>query len=99
LRISANRQNDRHEAVPLVLLIIAAAFGSASPNLGDSYDKVEDSYRNLPERHLRDDGCVSILYRKGRYLNFVILANGRSVSERYSRVKRTDLSEMRLQDS
>jgi hypothetical protein len=52
----------------VVLLIIAAALGSASANLGDSYDKVEDSYGNLLERHLRDDGSVSVLYRKGRYL-------------------------------
>src|SRR6266699_5790484 len=65
-------------------------------NLSDSYDKVDDSYGNLVERHLLDDGTVSVLYHKDRYLYFVIFADGRSVLERYSHVKGTDLCEKEI---
>jgi hypothetical protein len=77
-------------------LTVVTALSSVRGNLGDSYDKVEDSYRNLVERHLRDDGTVSVLYHKDRYLYFVIFANGRSVLERYSHIKDTDLSEREI---
>jgi len=77
----------------LILLIGAS---SALANLGGSDDKIEDSYGNLIERHLLDDGTVSILYHKDRYLYFVIFAEGRSVLERYSHVKGTDLSEKEI---
>ncbi len=65
-------------------------------NLGDGSDKVENLYGNLVERHLRDDGSVSVLYHKDRYFYFVIFANGRSVLERYSHIKGTDLSEKEI---
>jgi hypothetical protein len=48
------------------------------------------------ERHLRDDGTVSVLYHKDRYLYLVIFANNRSVSEAYFHVKGTDLSEKEI---
>jgi hypothetical protein len=83
----------------VVPLIIAAAFSSASANLGDNYHKVEDSYRNLLERHLRDDGSVSALYRKGRYLSFVIFANGRSVRKAIPTSSVPISPKRRLQDS
>src|SRR5204862_5315844 len=77
----------------LILLIGAS---SALANLGGSDDKSEDSYGNLIERHLLDDGTVSILYHKDRYLYFVMFAEGRSVLEKYSHVKGTDLSEKEI---
>jgi hypothetical protein len=77
-------------------LIVVMGLSSVFANLGDSYDKVDASYGNLVERHLRDDESVSVLYHKGGYLYFVIFAKGRSVSERYSHVKGTDLSEREI---
>ena len=65
-------------------------------NLGDGSEKVDDSYGNLVQRRLRDDGTVSVLYHKDRYLYQVIFANGRSVSETYFNVKGTDLSEKEI---
>jgi hypothetical protein len=50
----------------------------------------------LVQRRLRDDGTVSVLYHKDRYLYEVIFANGRSVSETYFNVKGTDLSEKEI---
>jgi hypothetical protein len=80
----------------VVLLAIFTAVSLLWASLGDSDDKIEDSYGNLVERHLLDDGTVSILYHKDRYLYFVLFANGRSVLERYSHVKGTDLSEKEI---
>src|SRR5213596_594730 len=79
-----------------VFLILLIGVSCAWANLSDSYDKVDDSYGNLVERHLLDDGTVSVLYHKDRYLYFVIFAEGRSVLERYSHVKGTDLSEKEI---
>jgi hypothetical protein len=80
----------------VLVLALFAALSSVRANLNDNYDKVDDSYGNLVERHLLDDGTVSVLYRKDRYLYFVIFADGRSVLERYSHVKGTDLSEKEI---
>jgi hypothetical protein len=79
-----------------LILALFAALSSVRANLNDSYDKLDDSYGNVVERHLLDDGTVSVLYRKDRYLYFVIFADGRSVLERYSHVKGTDLSEKEI---
>ncbi len=79
--------------------LFLAVFTSASPvcaNLGDGGDRIDDSYGNLVERHLRDDGTVSTLYHKDRYLYFVVFDNGVSVLERYSHAKGTDLSEKEI---
>ena len=76
----------------LVLLAILATLTCGWANLGDGSDKIDDSYGNLVQRRLRDDGTVSVLYHKDRYLYQVIFANGRSVSETYFNVKGTDLS-------
>jgi hypothetical protein len=65
-------------------------------NLGDGYEKVDDSYGNIVQRKLRDDGTVSVLYHKDRYLYQVTFADGRSVSESYFHVKGTDLSEKEI---
>src|SRR5437867_6688092 len=79
-----------------VFLILLIGVSCAWANLSDSYDKVDDSSGNLIERHLLDDGTVSVLYHKDRYLYFVIFANGRSILERYSHIKGTDLSEKEI---
>jgi len=50
-------------------------------SLGDNYEKLEDSYGSIGERRLRDDGTVSILYHKDRYLYLVIFGDGHSISE------------------
>ena len=80
----------------VVLLTIFTALSTVCASLGDSDDRIDDSYGNLVERHLLDDGTVSVLYHKDRYLYFVIFANRRSVLERYSHVKGTDLSEKEI---
>lgn len=79
-----------------VVLAILATVTCVWANLGDSSDKVDDSYGNLVQRRLRDDGTVSVLYHKDRYLYQVIFANGRSISETYFNVKGIDLSEKEI---
>ena len=76
----------------VLFLTILTGVSSVRANLGDSDDKIEDSYGNLVERHLLDDGTVSTLYHKDRYLCFVLFDNRRSVLERYSRTDGRDLS-------
>ena len=80
----------------VVVLTVFTALSSVWSNLGDGADRIEDSYGNLIERQLRDDGTVSTLYQKDRYLYFVIFDNGVSVLERYSRVNGADLSEKEI---
>jgi hypothetical protein len=80
----------------LVVLAVFIALSSVRANLGDSDDRIDDLYGNLVERQLRDDGMVSVLYHKDRYLYLVIFANNRSVSETYFHVKGTDLSEKEI---
>src|SRR6266404_1667569 len=77
----------------LLVLPVLASWSSVWANLGDSGEKIEDSYGAIIERHLHDDGTVSVLYHKDRYFYEVIFAEGRSVSEMYFHVKGTDLSE------
>jgi len=79
-----------------IVLAILATLTCGWANLGDGSDKVDDSYGNLVQRRLRDDGTVSVLYHKDRYLYEVIFANGRSVSETYFNVKGIDLSEKEI---
>ena len=80
----------------IVALTILVGSSSASANLGDGSDRIDDLYGNLVQRRLRDDGTVSVLYHKGQYLYLVIFANDRSISESYSHVKGTDLSEKEI---
>jgi len=80
----------------VVALTILGASSSASANLGDSSDRIEDLYVNLDQRRLRDDGTVSVVYHKDQYVYLVIFANDRSISESYSHVKGTDLSEKEI---
>ena len=77
-------------------LTISAGVSSVCASLGDGADRIDDSYGKLAERHLRDDGTVSALYHKDRYLYFVVFENGVSVLEKYSRVDGADLSEKEI---
>ena len=80
----------------LILLAILVTSTCGWANLGDASDKVDDSYGNLVQRRLRDDGAVSVLYHKDRYLYQVTFVNGRSVSEAYFNVKGTDLTDKEI---
>src|SRR5438132_4121945 len=82
--------------VKQLLIFVLAIFTTLTcswASLGDNYEKLEYSYGSIGERRLRDDGTVSILYHKDRYLYLVIFADGRSVSETFFHTKGTDLSE------
>jgi hypothetical protein len=80
----------------LILVAIFATSTCGWANLGDSSDRVDDAYGNLVQRRLRDDGTVSLIYHKDRYVYEVIFANDRSVSETYFHVKGTDLTEKEI---
>ena len=80
-------------ALVLALYIIAS---SASANLGENSERIEDRYGTIVQRRLRDDGTVSVVYTKGRYLYMVTFANSRSISESYSRVNGKDLTEKEI---
>lgn len=80
----------------VVVATVVTVSNSAWANLGDKSDRIDDLYGNLVERKLRDDGTVSVLYGKGRYLYRVIFANDRSISESYSHTNGKDLSEREI---
>jgi len=80
----------------VLLLAISAGVSSVCANLGDGGDRIDDSYGNLVERHLRDDGTITTLYHKDPYLYFVVFDNQVSVLEKYSRVDGADLSEKEI---
>src|SRR5438045_6526619 len=80
-------------ALVLALCVIAS---SASANLGDNSERIEDAYGTIVQRRLLDDGKVSVVYAKARYLYMVTFANSRSISESYSRAKGKDLSEKEM---
>jgi len=79
-----------------VALTVITASSSVWASLGDGSDRIDDLYGDLVQRQLRDDGTVSVLYHKGQYLYLVIFANDRSVSESYSHMNGTDLSEKEI---
>jgi len=80
----------------VVAAIVVALSNSVLAYLGDGSDRIDDLYGNLVQRRLRDDGSVSVLYHKDRYLYLVIFVNDRSVSESYSHMKGTDLTEKEI---
>jgi hypothetical protein len=80
----------------VVALTVTTVSSSLWGNLGDGSDRIDDLYGNLVQRQLRDDGSVSVLYHKDRYLYLVIFANDRSVSESYSHMNGTDLSQKEI---
>jgi hypothetical protein len=79
-----------------LFLAISTGVTSVWANVGDTDERIEDSYGSVVQRHLRDDGTVDMLYRKDRYLYFVIFDKRVSVLERYSRVDGADLSEKEI---
>src|SRR5437870_12819945 len=82
--------------VVVAALTVVTGLSSVLANLGDGSDRFDDLYANLVQRRLRDDGAVSVLYHKDQYLYLVIFANDRSISESYSHIKGTDLSEKEI---
>src|SRR5205823_11483533 len=83
------------QSVALVLAFCVIA-SSASANLGDNSERIEDAYGTIVQRRLLDDGKVSVVYSKARYLYMVTFANSRSISESYSRANGKDLSEKEI---
>lgn len=81
------------------MVLIVAALVAASPvcaRLGDTSDKIEDSYGTILQRRLRDDGTVSVVYHRDGYLYLVTFGNDRSISESYSHLKGNELSEREI---
>jgi len=83
------------QLIPLVLTLCLIA-GPVSANLGANSEVIEDAYGAIVQRRLRDDGKVSVVYTKGRYLYMVTFADSRSITESYSRANGTDLSEKEI---
>ena len=83
------------QSITLVLAFCVIA-SSASANLGANSELVEEAYGTIVQRRLRDDGTVSVVYAKGRYLYMVTFADQRSISESYSHMNGTDLSEKEI---
>jgi len=81
-----------------IALVLAGCVisSSALANLGANSEMIEDAYGTIVQRRLQDDGKVSVVYTKGRYLYMVTFANSRSISESYSRVNGKDLSEKEI---
>ena len=89
------RMERMKQSITLVLALCIIA-SSASANLGADSERIEDAYGTIVQRRLRDDGKVSVVYAKGRYLYMVTFADSRSVSESYARANGTDLSEKEI---
>ena len=81
-------------------IALVLAFGlvssSALANLGANSENIEDAYGTIVQRRLRDDGKVSVVYTKDRYLYMVTFADQRSILESYSRADGKDLSEKEI---
>src|SRR6185436_14916525 len=95
VRTPANVTMKLKHSIPLVLALCLMA-SSVSANLGANSEVIEDAYGTIVQRRLRDDGKVSVVYTKGRYLYMVTFANSRSISESYSRANGKDLSEREI---
>ena len=89
------RMERMKQSIALILALCVIA-SSASANLGDNSERIEDAYGTIVQRRLLDDGKVSVVYTKDRYLYMVTFANSRSISESYSRVNGKDLSEREI---
>src|SRR5436309_7504430 len=94
--LSNVRVEHMKQSIALVLAFCIIAI-SASANLGDYSERIEDAYGTIVQRRLRDDGTVSVVYAKNRYLYMVTFANNRSISESYSRVTGAGLSEREIE--
>ena len=83
------------QSIPLVAALCLIT-SLASANLGDNSERIEDAYGTIVQRRLLDDGKVSVVYTKDRYLYMVTFANSRSITESYSRANGKDLSEKEI---
>jgi hypothetical protein len=93
--------NVRMERVRQLIALVFSLWviaSSAFANLGENSERIEDRYGTIVQRRLRDDGTVSVVYTKGRYLYMVTFANSRSISESYSRVNGKDFSEKEIEN-
>jgi len=89
------RMERMKQSITLVLAFCVIA-SSAFANLGADSERIEDAYGTIVQRRLRDDGKVSVVYTKDRYLYMVTFENSRSISESYSRADGKDLSEKEI---
>ena len=89
------RMERMKQSIALILALCVIA-SSASANLGANSEIIEDAYGTIVQRRLRDDGKVSVVYTKGRYLYMVTFADSRSILESYSRADGKDLSEKEI---
>ena len=96
LRIPPKCYNERMKQSIALVLACCVIASLARANIGDNSERIEDAYGTIVQRRLRDDGKVSVVYTKGRYLYMVTFANSRSISESYSRVNGKDLSEKEI---
>ena len=79
-----------------LVLAVGLVSSSAMANIGANSERIEDAYGTIVQRRLRDDGKVSVVYAKDRYLYMVTFADSRSISESYSRADGKDLSEKEI---
>lgn len=86
--------NIKQSLAAILTMLTTVSCGWA--NLGDGYEALDDLYGNIVQRKLRDDGKVSVLYHKDRYLIQVTFADGHSVSESYLHAKGTDFSDKEI---
>ena len=89
------RMEGMKQSLALVLSLCVIT-NTASASLGDNGDQIEDAYGTIVQRRLRDDGTVSVVYTKNRYVYMVTFANNRSISESYSHMKGTEFSEREI---
>src|SRR5262245_30610429 len=66
---SVRMERVKQSIVLIVAFCVVACLASA--NLGDNSERIEDTYGTIVQRRLRDDGTVSVVYTKGRYLYLV----------------------------
>jgi hypothetical protein len=84
------------------LAVLLVAFSvAASPvqaHLGEDGDRIEISYGDLIDRHLRDDGTVGARYHKNkdRYAYFVLFDRNVSILEKIARVDGAEMSEKEI---
>ena len=82
---------------PIALVLACCVIASSAwANIGDNSERIEDAYGTIVQRRLLDDGKVSVVYTKDRYLYMVTFADSRSIMESYSRADGKDLSEKEI---
>ena len=82
----------------IISFVIMAGPSAARARLNEDADQVEKEYGPLVQRHLRDDGMVTVTYHKSkdRYVYVVLFDQGTSASEKISRVDGRELTEKEI---